>query len=147
MLTIISFLTFVLTSYILYKVTLINRKYTTKLYSNYIRHRQSTIHVLVKGYMPTNEQVRELIRQSQDMISQSSKTRNSKIRVVVVGKTAYWVKENRLFRSELTEDGDVDLDSATPVVTENMSQEEIIELMQIVDDLRGDNNDGFSTGN
>jgi hypothetical protein len=117
-----------------------------------LKHRQSTIHNIVRDVLPTNEDIIKNIIMNRER-SKQKKQSNQKysqesIRVIVVEDDAYWIQDNTFYQTKVTEDGEIDQSSAKPVDTTNMSVEEIDRLMKIVDDLRGiGKNDGSSSGN
>lgn len=117
-----------------------------------IKGRQSTIHELVKNFLPTNEDfIKVLIAKNRGVHpSQQSrqKYRSDKIKVIVVEDRAYWIQNNTFYQTVVTEDGEIDQSLAIPVDTTNMNQEDIDRLMLIVDDLRSaEENDGSGSGN
>jgi hypothetical protein len=131
---------------------------TKKLLSNVkgpwsqIKGRQSTIHELIKNFLPTNEDfIKALVAKNRGgHPSQQSRQRyrSDKIKVVVVGDRAYWIQNNTFYQTVVTEDGEIDQSLAIPVDTTNMEQEDIDRLMLIVDDLRSaEENDGSGSGN
>jgi len=141
-------LTFLSSYYILYRAKKLNKKIIDRMPAYYLEHKQSTIHEIVKVFMPTNDQIKRFVKESRRISSQSKQTyQEGRIKVVVVGQTAYWIQDNTLYQTEITEDGEIDSASATAVTTDDMSHEEIERLMKIVDDLRSNENDGNSSGN
>lgn len=142
----ISLLTFLFSWYIIYRMTLYVEKYLRKPDESYIRFRQSTIHGFVRRYMPTNGEITELIETGKSIMNHPSNDKN-KVKVIVMGNTAYWIHNNQFYSSSLTENGEIDMDAAKPVTADGMSKEEIDVLMNIVDDLRSREDDGSSSGN
>mgnify|MGYP003331392437 FL=1 len=63
------------------------------------------------------------------------------------GNTAYWVHENIFYSAEIDEFGEIKTENARPIEVDGMSEKEIDLLMSILDDLKGDENDGSSSGN
>lgn len=140
-------LTFLSSCYILYRAKQLNKKIIDRMPVYYLEHKQSTIHEIVKVFMPTNEQIKKFVRESKKISSQSKQTyQEGMIKVVVVGQIAYWIQDNTLYQTEVTEDGEIDSSLAMPVTADDMSHEEIEILMKIVDDLRSNENDGSSSG-
>jgi hypothetical protein len=117
-----------------------------------LKHRQSTIHNIVRSVLPTNEEIiANIIRQKR----RSSQTKQSKqkynpdqIKVLVVGDKAYWIQDNTFYETNVDDNGEIDQASSKPVDTTNLNDDEINMLMEIVDELgRVENNDGGSSGN
>ena len=81
-------------------------------------------------------------------LTQLEKRRDKdKIKVLVVGEDAYWVADNMFFIAK-TENGEVMLETAEPIDTENMSKQEINKMLFILDNLQnGRVDDSGSAGN
>lgn len=145
-------LTTILLCSIIYIVVKITTNIVVKNNMPKLKHRQSTIHNIVRDVLPTNEDIIKNIIMNRER-SKQKKQSNQKysqesIRVIVVEDDAYWIQDNTFYQTKVTEDGEIDQSSAKPVDTTNMSVEEIDRLMKIVDDLRGiGKNDGSSSGN
>lgn len=145
-------LTTILLCSIIYIVVKITTNIVIKNNMPKLKHRQSTIHNIVRDVLPTNEDIIKNIIMNRER-SKQKKQSNQKysqesIRVIVVEDDAYWIQDNTFYQTKVTEDGEIDQSSAKPVDTTNMSVEEIDRLMKIVDDLRGiGKNDGSSSGN
>lgn len=142
----ISLLTFLFSWYILYKMARFVENRMSKPDNAYIKFRQSTIHGFVMRYMPTNNDINELIETGQKMFSHPSNYKN-RVKVIVMGDAAYWIHNNQFYTASLKENGEVNMESAVPVTADNLTEEEINVLMNIVDDLRSKEDDGSSSGN
>jgi len=117
-----------------------------------LKHRQSTIHNIVKNVLPTNEEIIKNIimnREKSKQTKQSMQKYNAEsIKVIIIENKAYWIQDNTFYETVLTENGEIDQSCAKPVDTSNLDVEAVDRLMKIVDDLRGINkNDGSGTGN
>lgn len=129
--------------YIIYRVNKAFRNAKKNAPAFYLEHRQSTIHEIVKSFLPTNEQIKKVLGTKNRHPAQSrQKYREEKIKVVVVGQTAYWVQDNTFYQTQITETGEIDSSSAIPITTDGMTQSEVEELMLILDDLGRNNDDG-----
>ena len=145
-------LTTILLCSIIYIVVKITTNIVIKNNMPKLKHRQSTIHNIVRDVLPTNEDIiRNIImnrERSKQKKQSNQKYSQESIKVIVVEDDAYWIQDNTFYQTKVTEDGEIDQSSAKPVDTTNMSVEEIDRLMKIVDDLRGiGKNDGSSSGN
>lgn len=139
-------LTFLFSWYILYRMTTFVDKYVSKPEFGILPFRQSTIHNFGKIYMPTNEQFNKAFKNISNNMNSHPSSLN-KIKVIVFGNTAYWVHENIFYSAEIDEFGEIKTENARPIEVDGMSEKEIDLLMSILDDLRGDENDGSSSGN
>jgi ABC-type siderophore export system fused ATPase/permease subunit len=127
-------LTTILLCTIIYIVVKITTNIVIKSNMPKLKHRQSTIHNIVRDVLPTNEDIIKNIIMNRER-SKQKKQSNQKY-------------SQESYQTKVTEDGEIDQSSAKPVDTTNMSVEEIDRLMKIVDDLRGiGKNDGSSSGN
>jgi hypothetical protein len=138
--------------FIIYIVVKITTAVVIKDAGSKLKHRQSTIHNIVRDVLPTNEDIiRNIImnrERSKQKKQSNQKYSQESIKVIVVEDDAYWIQDNTFYQTKVTEDGEIDQSSAKPVDTSNMGVEEIDRLMKIVDDLRGiGKNDGSSSGN
>lgn len=108
-----------------------------------VRYSQSHIYDLVQPLLPhiSNKPIKK-------RISQSSKyDEKTNIRVIIVGGTAYWVKENVFYKANVMNDG-VDAETTEVVDTIGMSKVELDKMLFIMDRLReGLEDDRGSTGN
>lgn len=131
------FLTLLPISYIIKRV----RK--KRYFINRITYRQSSIHDLIKNFLPP-----EVINASRNIVSQSRKHHESNVfRVIMTEGKAYWVSNNVFYVSEI-KNGDPDLETAQPVDTYNMPKEDLEKMLFILDNLgRGNSNDSGNTGN
>lgn len=95
-----------------------------------IRYSQSSIHNLVKEFLP-----KAVIKNTRNSISQSKKhSDRNMIKVVVADGKAYWVSNNVFYVSEIN-NGDPVLETAKPVDTINMPKEELEKMLAILDSL------------
>ncbi len=142
---------FVLSS-IIYIVVKITNRGIRQVDGLDLKHRQSTIHNIVRSVLPTNEEIiANIIRQKR----RSSRTKQSRqkynpdqIKVLVVGDKAYWIQNNTFYETDVDDNGEIDQASSKPVDTTNLNDDEINMLMEIVDELgRVEKNDGGSSGN
>lgn len=108
-----------------------------------VRYSQSHIYDLVKPLLPhvSNKPIKK-------RVSQSTKYEDkTNIRVIIVGSTAYWVKENVFYKANVMNDG-VDSDTTEVVDTIGMDKVELDKMLFIMDRLReGLEDDRGSTGN
>lgn len=108
-----------------------------------VRYSQSHIYDLVKPLLPyvSNKPIKK-------RVSQSTKyDEKTNIRVIIVGSTAYWVKENVFYKANVMNDG-VDSDTTEVVDTIGMNKVELDKMLFIMDRLReGLEDDRGSTGN
>lgn len=141
----ISVLTFCFSWYILYKMTIFVDKYVSRPSASYIPFRQSTVHGFNKQYMPTNQQINKALNDLSPMYADMGNDKN-KIKVIIFNNMAYWIHENIFYSSQLKPNGDIDAETARPINVEGMSEKEVDLLMSILDDLRGQEDDGSSSG-
>ena len=59
----------------------------------------------------------------------------NKIDVAVVKDKAYWVRNNKIYKSSIKENGDVDIENAEEVDVFSLSDKEMQALLKIVDSL------------
>ena len=142
----ISLLTFCFSWYILYKMTIFVDNYVSKPGAGLVPFRQSTIHGFAERYMPTNQQINKVLNDL-DQLYQSPYGNEQRVKVIVTGDKAYWIHNNVFYSSLLTPNGEIDKDTSKPITTEGLSKEEIDILMEILDDLRRQENDDSSSGN
>jgi hypothetical protein len=125
--------------YILIKIKiLLNQK---KLYFLKTKGRQSTIHELVRNFLPTNEDFIKILIARKGYQNHPSKQSNQKyqkdkIKVVVIEDKAYWVQDNTFYETIVTEDGNIDQSLAKPINIDEMKKEDVERLMLILDDLK-----------
>lgn len=58
------------------------------------------------------------------------------IRVAIVGNKAYWVHENTFYESDVV-DGSIDNSAARPINAHKLSKNEIVDLLDILDQIKG----------
>ena len=109
-----------------------------KKMSQYLsKYRQRTLHLNLKEFLPSNEQIKKIARAMRDHPTQSrQKYSEERIKVVVVDQTAYWVQDNKFYETNITDDGEIDAANAKLVDTVNSSPEDLEKLLRILDDLR-----------
>lgn len=131
-------LTLALGYYIIYMLSKIHKKTKRKKMSKYLlKYRQSTLHLNLKEFLPTNEQIKKIAKAMRDHPTQSrQKYSEERIKVVVVDQTAYWVQDNKFYQTNITEDGEIDAANAKLVDTVNSSPEDLEKLLRILDDLK-----------
>jgi hypothetical protein len=103
-----------------------------------ISYSQTNVYELIRDYMP------KISRQKKD--TQASKY-NSKLylKIFVVGKNAYWIKENTFYMADIVED-EIDQDTTRPVDTMSMDKVQLNEMMFIVEKLtKGNTNDSWNS--
>lgn len=59
----------------------------------------------------------------------------NKIDVAVVKDQAYWVRNNKIYKSSIKENGDVDIENAKEIDVFSLSDKEMQVLLKIVDSL------------
>lgn len=99
-----------------------------------ILFRQSLLHHIIKGVLPTNAELN------------SQKKRQSKLHqgagIVKVVQTpdskAYWIEDNIFYCADVV-DGHFDPSAGKPVDTSNMSKKEMNKLLFILDNLNSQN--------
>jgi hypothetical protein len=143
-------LTLIFGCYILYMLSKILKKGRRSKMSKYmLKYRQSTLHLNLKEFLPTNEQLKKFAKAMRNHPAQSKQTYSQeRIKVVVVDQTAYWVQDNKFYQTNITDDGEIDSANATLVDTANLSSEDLDKLLKILDDLKsGDGHDDSNSGN
>jgi predicted transcriptional regulator len=133
-------LTFILGCYIIYILSKTNKNKERKQMSKYLlKYRQSTLHLNLKEFLPTNEEIKKIVKAMRAHPTQSKqKYSEESIKVVVVDQNAYWVQNNKFYETAITEDGEVDALNAKLVDTSNLSPEDLEKLLRILDDLKKD---------
>lgn len=128
-------LTLLLVSYILYRGRKIRE-------FNKIKYTQSGIHEIIKNFIPSN------FFDKPKKLSQAKKhAEKNTIKVLFVGDKAYWVANNIFYAADVF-NGDVDIETANPINTEDMTKKDIEKMLFILDNLRnGKTNDSGSAGN
>jgi hypothetical protein len=128
-------LTFCITSYILYK----GRK--TKPFPKLV-YSQSNIHMMIKDFLP--KEVYEKPKQNSQALNHIEK---SSVKVFFIGEKAYWVSNNTFYCAS-TVGNAVDIETAAPVDTSDMSKKDIEKMLFILDNLKnGNSDDNSSAGN
>lgn len=143
-------LTLMFGCYILYMLSKILKKGRRSKMSKYmLKYRQSTLHLNLKEFLPTNEQIKKFAKAMRNHPAQSRQAYSQeRIKVVVVDQTAYWVQDNKFYQTNITEDGEINSANATLVDTANLSSEDLDKLLKILDDLRSnDGHDDSNSGN
>ena len=105
-----------------------------------ITYSQSHIYELMApllDYAPKLEEATK--RQSSNFL------KNAYMKVMVVKNKAYWIKDNTFYVADVL-DGEVVKENAKEVDTMSMDKVELNEMMFIVEKLREDNNDTWSSG-
>ena len=110
---------------------------------NRMVYTQSSIHEIVKDFLPKNTMTRK-----KSIKSQSKKHASvHMVKIVVIDGKAYWVKNNVFYTADIHE-GEILHETATPVDTLKMSREELDKMIFILDNLgRGDEDERSGSGN
>ena len=85
---------------------------------NIIKYRQSHIHQIISPFLP--EMNRIDVKNTQSI----KRLKESIIDVLITEDSAYWIHKNIFYKANV-EDGHVDRSTASPVNTEDMSEEEL----------------------
>jgi heptaprenylglyceryl phosphate synthase len=106
-----------------------------------IEFSQSHLYAVLAPFMPSNEEL------SKPKHTQASKyLDNVFFRVIIVGKNAYWIKDNVFYEADVL-DGDVDRKTARQVDTMAMDKVQLNKMMSIVERLtEGTHNDYWDSG-
>lgn len=121
--------------YILYK----GRNY--KVLKNIV-YSQSTIHEIIKPYIPSN-----FLEKPKKLSQAEMHAEKNTIKVIFVEDKAYWVSNNIFYAAEAI-NGNVDTDTAEPVNTQDITKTEVDKLLFILDNLKnGSKNDSGGSGN
>ena len=101
---------------------------------------QSHIYEMTAPYL-------ELLPPLEDLAKKQSSSflKNAYMKVMVVKDRAYWIKDNTFYTAEVV-DGEVVKENARVVDTMSMDKVELNEMMFIVEKLREDDNDNWSSG-
>lgn len=130
----VSFLTFLVIFGIIYIRKPKERK-------NIIKYRQSHIHQIISPFLP--EMNRIDVKNTQSI----KRLKESIIDVLITEDSAYWIHKNIFYKANV-EDGHVDRSTASPVNTEDMSEEELKKMLKILDKLTDrSKNEGRGAGN
>ena len=106
-----------------------------------VQFSQSRVYLLMAPFLPTNNEIVNVQH------TQSSKYLEQVfVRVVMVGKLAYWIKDNTLYEGDVVE-GIVDKKTAREVDTITMDKVQLNKMMSIVERLtEGTHNDHWNSG-
>ena len=108
---------------------------------NKIKYRQSHIHQIIGPFLPDLVSIDVKNTQSKKHLRQNT------IDVLITENAAYWIHNNVFYRAD-AENGRVDRSTASPVITENMPEEEVKKMLIILDKLTARSKDeGRGTGN
>lgn len=125
-----------------------NRVKKKSLPKKFLYQRQSTIHNILQPFLPSNEDLVRFLkhRNRQDAKQSKNSYEDKTIKVAVVGNMAYWVQGNIFYQAPIDEQGEINHSVAIPVDATNMTEEEVENLMQILDDIgsMGKNDNGSS---
>ena len=56
-------------------------------------------------------------------------------RIAIVNNHAYWIKDNKVYRSNLDDDGRIDMDTASIIDVFSLNEKETNNLLKIIDNL------------
>jgi hypothetical protein len=105
-----------------------------------ITYSQSHVYELTKPYVDMFGPIEEnLVTQSQNYI------KNVYMKIMIVKDKAYWIKDTRFMVANIV-DGQVDKANSAEVDTMSMDRVELDEMLFIVEQLRGDENDSRGSG-
>ena len=108
---------------------------------NIIKYRQSHIHQIIGPFLP------DLVPVDVKNTQTTKRLKESIIDVLVTEDFAYWIHKNVFYRANV-DDGNVDRSTASPVNTQDMSEEELKKMLKILDKLTDrSNNEGRGAGN
>lgn len=106
-----------------------------------IKYRQSHIHQIIGPFLPEMSNVNVKNTQS------TKRLKENVIDVLVTEDSAYWIHKNVFYRASV-DDGNVDRSTASPISTEDMSEEELKKMLKILDKLTDrSKNEGRGAGN
>ena len=101
---------------------------------------QSTIYEKIKPAIP-------FLPREQKKTQSRKHLKSQMIKIAMIDGMAYWIKDSKVFMTEISEDGFVDYGSAKPIDTMAMSKIELDKLSFIVDRLtEGNENDSSHSG-
>jgi hypothetical protein len=105
-----------------------------------ISYSQSNIYEMTAPYL-------DLLPPMEDLVNRQSSNflKNFYMKVMVVKDKAYWIKDNIFYMSDVVE-GEVVKENARKVDTMSMDKVELKEMMFIVEKLREDSDDNWSSG-
>ena len=108
---------------------------------NIIKYRQSHIHQIIGPFLP------DLVPVDVKNTQTTKRLKESIIDVLVTEDFAYWIHKNVFYRANV-DDGNVDRSTASPVNTQDMSEEELKKMLKILDKLTDrSKNEGRGAGN
>lgn len=108
---------------------------------NIIKYRQSHIHQIIGPFLP------DLVPVDIKNTQATKRLKENIIDVLVTEDFAYWIHKNVFYKANV-DDGNVDRSTASPVNTQDMSEEELKKMLKILDKLTDrSNNEGRGTGN
>lgn len=132
------FLVSFLTSLVIFGIIYIRKPKERK---NIIKYRQSHIHQIISPFLPEMNRIDVKNTQS------TKRLKESIIDVLITEDSAYWIHKNIFYKANV-EDGHVDRSTASPVNTEDMSEEELKKMLKILDKLTDrSKNEGRGAGN
>jgi len=103
-------------------------------------YNQSYIYEMTAPYLDLLPPMEESVKRQS-----SSFLKNSYMKVMVVKNKAYWIKDNTFYVTDVVE-GEVVKENAKQVDTMAMDKVELKEIMFIVEKLREDDDDNWSSG-
>ena len=103
-------------------------------------YNQSYIYEMTAPYLDLLPPMEESVKRQS-----SSFLKNSYMKVMVVKNKAYWIKDNTFYVTDVVE-GEVVKENAKQVDTKAMDKVELKEIMFIVEKLREDDDDNWSSG-
>lgn len=106
------------------------------------KYRQSDIYEIIKDYVPKK------MFGKPKMITQSQKhIQKNMLKVVISNDRAYWILDSMFYTANAI-NGRVDETTIKPLNFDNMTKQEMVEMLSILDDLRKGNesNDSGSAG-
>lgn len=106
-----------------------------------IKYRQSHIHQIIGPFLP------ELVPVDVKKTQSRKRLKESIIDVLVTENSAYWIHKNVFYRANV-DDGHVDRSTTSPINTQDMSEEELKQMLKILDRLTDrSKNEGRGSGN
>jgi hypothetical protein len=61
--------------------------------------------------------------------------KDSNVSVAIVNDYAYWVKNNSIYRSKVSEEGFIDVDNASEIDVFSLNEKETKNLLKIIDSI------------
>ena len=108
---------------------------------NIIKYRQSHIHQIIGPFLP------ELVPVDVKKTQSRKRLKESIIDVLVTENSAYWIHKNVFYKANV-DDGHVDRSTTSPINTQDMSEEELKQMLKILDRLTDrSKNEGRGSGN